>query len=204
MNLLFIAKSTEGLPEATRNYLEMADGELKRIAHITRQTLGFYRESTAATTFQVSALFDSVIDLLQAKKISKGAFIEKQCDGTLQLTAFQGELRQVLSNLVANSLDAIPEGGRVTLRAAPSPGAASSRRFIRISVADNGQGIKSEALPQIFEPFFTTKGTVGNGLGLWVSKQIIEKHAGSIRVHSATSGSTRGTTFSILLPVAAA
>ena len=200
MNLLFLARTTQGLPEATRNYLEMADGELKRIAHITRQTLGFYRESSAATTFQVSALLDSAIDLLQAKTVSRRALIKKQCDATLQLTAFQGELRQVLSNLLANSLDAISEGGKITLRATSSVDLDAGRQSIRISIADNGQGIKQEALSQIFEPFFTTKGTVGNGLGLWVSKQIVEKHAGSIRVHSCANGSNRGTTVSILMP----
>ena len=200
MNLLFIAKSTDGLPEATRNNLELADGELKRIAHITRQTLGFYRDSTAASTFQVSALFDSVVDLLQAKTVSRRALIEKQCDASLQLTAFQGELRQVLSNLLANSLDAVSEGGKITLRATSSVDPDAGRRSIRISIADNGQGIRQDALSQIFEPFFTTKGMVGNGLGLWVSKQIVEKHAGSIRVHSCATGANRGTTFSILLP----
>ena len=203
VNLLYIAKTSDGLPEASRQYLEIADGELKRIAHITRQTLGFYRDSSAPTTFNVSSLFDSVIDLLQAKTVAKHAIVERQCDEGLQLAAFQGELRQVLSNLLANSLDAIAEGGKVTLRAQASSDARHVRDVIRISVADNGQGISSEALSQIFEPFFTTKGTVGNGLGLWVSKQIVEKHAGSIQVHSCTTGPTQGTTFSILLPVAA-
>ena len=201
MNILYIAMTSEGLPEATRQHLETADGELKRIAHITRQTLGFHRESSAPTSFQVSSLVDSVINLFQAKAVSKRAIIESQCDGGLQLTAFQGELRQVLSNLLANSLDAIPSGGKVILRAAPVSDIRHVRGAVRISVADNGQGITSEALSQIFEPFFTTKGTVGNGLGLWVSKQIVEKHAGSIRVHSCTTGPTQGTTFSILLPL---
>ena len=202
MNLLYIAKTSGGLPEAVQQHLELADGELKRIAHITRQTLGFYRESTAPVTFHVSSLFDSVIDLLQAKAGSKRAIVERQCDEDLQLTAFQGELRQVLSNLLANSLDAIPEGGSVLIRAAATSNNRHGRPAVRISIADNGLGINSEALSQIFEPFFTTKGLVGNGLGLWVSKQIVEKHAGSIRVHSCTTGPTQGTTFSILLPVA--
>ncbi len=201
MNLLYIAQASEGLPEPVRNYLEMADAELKRIAHVTRQTLGFYRESSASTTFPVSSLFDSVVDLLRARTAAKRAIIERQCDQGLQLTAFQGELRQVISNLLANSLDAIPEGGKVTLRAARSSDVMSGRHLMRISIADNGRGIDQEALSQIFDPFFTTKGSVGNGLGLWVSKEIVEKHSGSIRVHSCTSGIKRGTTFSILLPV---
>lgn len=200
MNILFIAQSTVGLPESVRQYLEIADGELKRIAHITRQTLGFYRESSAPSTSHVNSLFDSVVDLLHAKTTTKRAIIERQCDAAVQMTAFQGEVRQVLSKVLVNSLDAIEEGGKVTLRAAPSLNAESGRHSIRISVADNGQGIDQAALSHIFDPLFTTKGTVGNGLGLWICKQIIEKHAGSIRVRSRASGSHRGTTVSILLP----
>lgn len=166
MNILFIAQATAGLPESVWEYLGMADGELKRIAHTTRQTLGFYRESSAPTTFQVTSLLHSVTDLMQANTTSKRADVQTQCDAALEMTAFQGELRQVLSNLLANSLDAIEEGGRVTSRAASSWHGESGLGAIRISVADNGHGIHQAAVPEIFDPFFTTKGTIGNGLGL--------------------------------------
>ena len=115
-NVLFLAQTTEGLPETARQYLQMADAELKRIAHITRQALGFYRESSAPTTLHLSILLDSVLDLLQAKTISKRAIIDRQCDEQLEMTAFQGELRQVVSNLLMNSLEAIADAGRITLR----------------------------------------------------------------------------------------
>ena len=199
MNLLFLAQTTGDTPASVHRYLEMADGELKRIAHITRQTLGFYRESSVPTTFLVVTLLNSVIDLLQAKMVSTQVTVEKQCDDLLQVTAIFGELRQVISNLMLNSLDALGEGGRVTLRASKSRSPVDGSSRIRITVADNGQGISSGALPRIFEPFFTTKGLTGNGLGLWVGKQIIEKHGGSIRVRSRTCAS-QGTTFSMVLP----
>lgn len=198
-NVLFLAQTTDGLPDAARQYLQLADAELKRIAHITRQTLGFYRESTAPMTFHIAVLLDSVLDLLQAKKISKRAVIDRQCDEQLQITAFQGELRQVVSNLLMNSLDAIPEGGKITLRAAIRKGFPSTRR-VRITVSDNGQGICGTDLLRIFQPFFTTKGSVGNGLGLWVSKQIVEKHGGWIQVRSNINEPHQGTTFSVILP----
>jgi signal transduction histidine kinase len=199
MNLLFLAQTTGETPASVHRYLEMADGELKRIAHITRQTLGFYRESSLATTFLVVTLLNSVIDLLQSKMVSTRVIVEKQCDDLLQITASFGELRQVISNLMLNSLDAIGVGGRVTLRASRSRNPMDGSSRIRITIADNGQGISAEALPRIFEPFFTTKGATGNGLGLWVCKQIIEKHGGSIGVRSRTS-EPHGTTFSIVLP----
>jgi len=200
-NVLFLAQTTEGLPEAARQYLQLADAELKRIAHITRQTLGFYRESSAPTTFHLTVLLDSVVDLLQAKRISKRAIIDKQCEEQLQMTAFQGELRQVVSNLLVNSLDAIAEAGKITLRAAISRGFRGPEHCIRINISDNGKGLSDKALSQIFQPFFTTKGSVGNGLGLWVSKQIVEKHGGSIQVRSSTNGPRQGTTVSVVLPV---
>jgi signal transduction histidine kinase len=142
---------------------------------------------------------NSVIDLLQAKMVSTQVIMERQCGDLLQITAIFGELRQVISNLMLNSLDALGEGGRVTLRASRSRNPLDGSSRIRITIADNGQGISAATSPRIFEPFFTTKGSTGNGLGLWVCKQIIEKHGGSISVRSRTS-EPHGTTFSLVLP----
>jgi signal transduction histidine kinase len=200
-NLLFIAQTSPGVPEPTRNYLEIADGELKRIAHITRQTLGFYRESAAPSTFPLTTLLTSIVDLLQAKITSNRAEVQIECDPKLEVTAFQGELRQVLSNLLRNSLDAICGGGRIRVRATRECAFEDRPLCVRISVADDGHGISQDALGSLFQPFFTTKGLVGNGLGLWVSKQLIEKHGGTIKVRSRTSGQFQGTTFSVVLPV---
>ncbi len=198
MNLLFLAQTTGKTPAPVQQYLKMADDELKRIVHITRQTLGFYRESSLPKTFAVSSLLDSVIDLLQAKLVSKQVIVEKQCDDQLQITAIFGELRQVVSNLMLNSIDAISKGGRVTVRASTSQNPVDGSARIRVTISDNGTGISEATLPRIFEPFFTTKGSTGNGLGLWVCKELIEKHRGSIRVRSCT-GEPRGTTVSIAL-----
>jgi len=142
-----------------------------------------------------------VIHLLQAKRISKRAIVAKQCAESLEITAFQGELRQVLANVLINSLDAIPDHGRVIVRGSLSRNPVTERPLIRIAVSDDGPGIAPTVLRQIFDPFFTTKGSVGNGLGLWVSKQIIEKHHGSIQVRSCTKASSHGTTFSMVLPL---
>jgi two-component system NtrC family sensor kinase len=119
----------------------------------------------------------------------------------LEFSAIHGELRQVFSNLLANSLDAVGERGKVTLRASLSRNPKSENGRLRVTVADNGKGIGPANLLEIFEPFYTTKGSIGNGLGLWVSKQIIEKHGGSIHVRSSTSGAHQGTSCSVTLPV---
>ncbi len=200
VNLVYLAKTTDGLPASVHHYLEMAEAELKRVAHITRQTLGFYRESSAPTTFEVVELLNAVIDLLQAKISSTTVVVEKQCDASLQITGVSGELRQVFSNLLSNSLDAAGEDGRVVLRASAVPAHPGRDKRIRITVSDNGYGIAARTMPEIFEPFFTTKGDIGNGLGLWVCKQIVGKHSGLLQIRSHTHGPRRGTTISVVLP----
>jgi PAS domain S-box-containing protein len=204
MNTLYLVRTASDLPTQTLEYLDIADGELMRIAHITRQTLGFYREFSAATSNSAFALIDSVVNLLQAKIKSNRATVQQQCDGQLQVMGIAGELRQVLANLLANSLDAIGPDCRIVLRASASVDPNNGRQRIRVTVADGGHGMGAATMKQIFDPFFTTKGTVGTGLGLWVCKQLIEKNGGSIQVRSNTGGARRGTTFSIVLPGEAA
>ena len=204
MNTMYLARTTPGVPEAALEYLAIADGELMRIAHITRQSLGFYREFSEATNNSVSALIDSVVDLLQAKIRANGALVKQQCQEHLRVMGIAGELRQVLANLLANSLDAVGPDGKIVVRASACVDPRNGGRRVRIAVADGGTGMTVETTRSIFDPFFTTKGTVGNGLGLWVCKQLVEKHGGSIRVRSSMKGDRRGTTFSVLLPQDAA
>ena len=197
-NSLYLAQRVSGLPEPARKYLEVADEELRRVAHITRQALGFYREPVAPATVSVSAILDSAINLLKGKIRAKSATLEKQYGEQLQVVGIAGELRQVFSNLLSNGLDAIDENGIIRLRVSCSRSVRDGH--VRITVGDNGSGIDAAALLHIFEPFFTTKPSVGTGLGLWVSKQLIEKHGGVIRVRSSTRVPRRGTVFSIFLP----
>lgn len=199
-NLLFLARSNSDLPDEVRQYLNTADGELKRIAHVTRQTLGFYKEQSSPEEFQVSPLLDSICNILHAKIVSKRAKVEARCEASLSMTMLRGELQQVLSNLLLNSLEAVGERGQVKLKASLSRVDSERRPVVQITIADNGHGISAAHLPQIFNPFFTTKGLTGNGLGLWISKQIVEQHQGSIHVRSSTATQASGTTFSISLP----
>lgn len=200
-NVLFLAMHTQDLPDSARRYLRIAEEELKRIAHITRQSLGFYRESNAPAIVSVGAVLDSTVDLLKSRIKAKGAVIEKQLRRDVEIKANAGELRQVFSNLLANSLDAICEKGTIKLRVSSGAAFSNGRRCVRVTIADNGKGIAESARQQLFEPFFTTKGTVGTGLGLWVSKQIVDKHGGHIRVRSHNTGANTGTVFSVVLPV---
>jgi PAS domain S-box-containing protein len=200
-NLLYVAKTVDNLPESARQFLEMADAELNRVAHITRQSLGFYREFSVPAPTSVTGVLESAIDLLKNKIKAKQAVIEKQWAKNVEITAIAGELRQVFANLLGNSLDAIGEKGMITLRVSACTASKDSHRCVRVTIADSGNGIDRTAQQHVFEPFFTTKGAVGTGLGLWVSKQIVEKHGGTIRLRSSTDEKHRGTVFSIILPV---
>lgn len=194
-NSVFIASLDKGLERQSREALEAAQLELERIAQLTRQTLGFYRESTAPAAVELGALAKGVIDLYAPKFMDRDINIEHEYEEHLRVHAIAGEIRQVISNMLANAIDACGRGGRVRIRACRvSLNGASS---VRLTIADTGEGIAPENLGHIFEPFFTTKATVGTGLGLWVSNEIIRRHRGKIRVRSRLQ---RGTVFSVFLP----
>jgi signal transduction histidine kinase len=200
INTLYLVRALPELPDQAILYLDIADGELMRIAHITRQTLGFYREFSAATSNSACDLVTSVVDLLKSKIHANGAIVIQQCEDTIHILGIAGELRQILANLLANSLDAVGHDCRIVIRARASLDPFTGKSRIRLSVSDCGHGITPATAKQMFDPFFTTKGTVGTGLGLWVCKQLVDKNGGHIRVRSTTHGTKHGTTFSVTLP----
>ena len=200
MNLLYLANTSHGLPEPACHYLKMASEELNRIAQITRQSLGFYRESGKPVRTSVNAALESAVDLLRTKIREKRASIQKEWNEEVEVVALPGELRQVFANLLANSLDAIGDQGLIVLRVSRCKAFKDGKPYVRITIADNGTGISSHMQQQVFDALFTTKGSIGTGLGLWVSKQIVDKHAGTIRMRSRTEKSCQGTVFSIVLP----
>ena len=199
-NLIFLASQAERLPDSARYYLKEAESELQRVAHITRQALGFYRESKAPEFVRIDAVVDSALDMLNSKIRAKRVTVEKQWRTDRPVAVVVGELRQVFSNLIANSIDAIDEQGTIKIRTSLHQN-PSGKPELRVTIADNGKGINSSARPHIFEPLYTTKDTIGTGLGLWVSRQIIERHHGAIQVQSRINGACTGSTFSITLPV---
>ena len=203
-NLIFIARNSDSWEEV-RHLLGQAEGELGRIAHITRQSLGFYRDNSAPELFKPAQLVQEVIDFYSPRAVARGIALIVNTHTEREILGASGELRQILSNLLTNSLDACPKGSivRVDVTQASDP-RNPSRPGVRITVADNGQGIAGEHLTSIFEPFFTTKKGTGTGLGLWVSRELVQKHGGSIRVRSRTTHPRCGTSFSLFLPQKAA
>jgi PAS domain S-box-containing protein len=201
-NLIYIVRNSPGLSQEITGYLAMAETELERVSHITRQTLGFYRDSSVPEPVQVRSVVESVLRLYDNKMRSKGISVELNQVDSPPVLGLQGELKQLIANLVSNAADAVGRGGRIRISIAPAVRERS--RGVEISVADNGPGVAAENRMHIFEPFFTTKQDVGTGLGLWVSKEIAERHGGSIQLNANREHSLGGAIFTVFLPFEAA
>ena len=195
---VYLAMTDSSISQEAKSYLEIAVDQLERVAHITKQTLAFHRDQSTPQNLDLGELADSILRLFSARLEARGVTVEKRYAELAPIKAFGGEIRQVISNLISNSMDAVPDHGRIHLRVAHSSG-ANDARWVRFVIADTGSGILPERLSRIFEPFYTTKEMVGVGLGLWVSKQIIEKYGGHIRVRSKPGA---GTVFAVIFPAA--
>jgi PAS domain S-box-containing protein len=198
-NLLFLLEH-EDISEQGRRYLTMAQHELTRVSHIASQTLGFFRGAPGSATYPLADIVDSAVSLNIGRLTTCNVKYEKRFAPVTPLLCNQGELRQVLVNLVANALDAMSGGGRLLIRIRDASDPATGAAGARITVADTGSGMSAQTHRVLFEPFYTTKGSTGTGLGLWVSSQIIVRHKGHISVRSSQSPNHHGTVFSIFLP----
>jgi signal transduction histidine kinase len=117
------------------------------------------------------------------------------------VVCLDGEIRQVLNNLVGNAIDAMAaSGGRLLLRSREGTNWTSGAKGVVFTVADTGSGMRPETVARMFEPFFTTKGLSGTGLGLWVSHDIVQRHHGKLRVKSTSKQGQSGTVFTLFLP----
>ncbi len=198
LNLMYLARSNSSNPEVIA-YLNTAEGELVRLAQIAKQTLGFYREQNSATGISLTALVGELLKIYASKLRQAGVTVETCFGSAREVVVRKGEMMQVISNLVTNSMYAMGTGGRLLV--STEDGNFNGRDGIVMLIEDTGQGIPAENLQRVFEPFFTTRGSIGTGIGLWVAKQFIEGHSGTIEVESRTDAVTHGTTFRICLPL---
>jgi PAS domain S-box-containing protein len=200
VNLIFIARNDPEAPPAVVRQLMVAEQEIERVAHITRQTLGFYRESNAPEEVQINDLLETILSIYSNKLESTRIQVKRDYGDCPAIRGVAGELRQVFSNIIANAIDAAGEFGSIAIRSRPAPEGESGA--IEVTVADSGAGVSPEHLEHIFEPFFTTKKDVGTGLGLWVTREIVERHGGSIQV-SPSQGldGLSGAAFTLRLPL---
>jgi PAS domain S-box-containing protein len=199
-NLIYLLQQHASLDSSAREYVDLAAGELSRVSHIVRATLSFYRESAHPVEVRLAELADSVLDIYIRQVTDKSILIDRQYEFGGVIQSFPGELRQVLLNIIGNALDATPHAGKVAVRVRTGRHWRTGAAGVFISVGDNGSGIPQHHRAKLFEPFFTTKGEKGTGLGLWVTRGIVEKQGGSIRVRSSSNEHRHGTVFSVFLP----
>ncbi len=200
-NLIYLSKQLAARDDV-RQYLGFAEEELERVSHLTKQTLGFYRETKDPSVTTVGSTISSLIAVFASRMRNKGIEICPEIKQDPEIYAVPGEVRQLVGNLLSNSIDAVESGGKIRIRvSSAAEWNGTHRPGVRLTIADSGSGIPSQVRSKLFEPFFTTKKEVGTGLGLWVCKSIVEKHQGSIRVKSATASGKSWTAFSVFLPL---
>ncbi len=199
-NLLYLVGQDESLSESSKRFVSLATSEISRVSQITRNILAFYRESNQPVEIRLGELVAGVLELYGPKIRHSRIHLDFEREDTCKVLAFPGELRQVISNLIVNAVDAMPDGGELKIRLHSGREWSSNRTGVRLVVSDSGVGIPVEQYKHLFEPFFTTKGEKGTGLGLWVSRDIINKHDGRISVRTSSANGRSGTTFAIFLP----
>ena len=197
LNLVYLLRPLVGTSEG-KTYLNAAEIELNRVAHIAKQTLGYYREHTSAVPASISQLAEHALTVYSARCYAYNISIERHLGSEAKLTIRRGEMMQVISNLIANAIYAMPEGGKLNITVSdvdsPSPG-------VLLTVEDNGVGIAPENLEKVFDAFFTTRVTIGTGIGLFVARQFVDGHGGRISLESSTDPEKHGTKVCIFLPL---
>jgi PAS domain S-box-containing protein len=194
-NVGYLIAMAPELSPSSRELVVALNAEVSRVSDITRQALAFYRETAEPSAVSVAAIVDGVLELFRRRMAQKSVKLDVlYADNIPRILVKAGELRQVVANLLANALDAVPDGGHIVIRTRSTPS------LVRITVCDNGEGIPPDRRDLIFRPFETTKGEKGTGLGLWVSKGLVEKYGGRILYRSSQNPQHRGTSFTVILP----
>jgi len=199
-NLLYLSNTGEASPEV-KKYLALAEQELARVTNIATQTLRFHRQPDKPREATLSEILDSVLALFHGRIGDARVKIDTQYRTEGRITALDGDLRQVFVNLIANALDSTQPGGKITIRVREATDWVSGKFGVRVLVADTGHGMSRETRRLIFEPFFTTKGSLGTGLGLWVSAEVLRRHNSKVQVRSKEGMYQHGTVFSIYFPL---
>ncbi len=202
-NLLYIARQNATSAQM-QEFLDLADQELRRVSIIANQTLRFHKQSSLPREITCTELFSTVLSLYEGRLRNSSIAVEKRKRARRPLACFEGDIRQVLNNLVGNAIDAMPKGGRLLLRSREAtdwrPGSGAPRRGLALTIADTGSGMSAQTRARAFEPFFTTKGMNGTGLGLWISAEILDRHHGRMVLRSSQREGRHGTVFTLFLP----
>jgi PAS domain S-box-containing protein len=199
-NIFFLLRNHPSLSDDARSLADLAEDELQRVSHIAHQTLSFYRESNQPIPVVMPKLLDDVLELQHRAFVANHISVRKRYLSPAQIKGFPVELRQVFLNLIVNAMQAMPEGGVLGVAVREATDWTRNLRGTVVSIVDTGSGIQSQEVGQLFEPFFSTKSTKGTGLGLWISKGIVQKYDGRISCRSVRGRNGCITTFRVFFP----
>ena len=202
-NLLYLVENDAGSGVTTEEILQhihAAQAELARVANITRHTLRFHRQLTKPVLSTKAEILEDVLVLFRGRLSGLGLKVKTRYRPAPATLGYSGDLRQVFANFIGNAADASQKGGAIFLREREGTDWKTGRRGVRVTIADEGNGMSNATVKRIFEPFFTTKENTGTGLGLWVSAGILAKHRARISVRSRQRPSRHGTVFSMWFP----
>ena len=198
-NLLYLLEQATK-DEKVHQFVDMAQEELSRVSQIVTHTLRFHRQSTRPRVITPEALLEPTLGLYRARLKNLRIDLALQHRAAVDVVCYEGDIRQVLNNLIANAIDSMRSGGRLIVRTSRAFLWRSGVQGVRITIADTGHGIPLAVRSHIFEPFYTTKGNNGTGLGLWISKDIVTKHHGHLQIRSRAAEIRSGTVVSLFLP----
>ena len=199
--LHYLIEKEGTLTEKGRQYLAVAHEEVERISQILHAAMAL-RDFGNHEDTDISALLSSVLNFYASRFSFRGIDVKTRYRSGLRLAVYPRQLRQMCANLLLNAADAMPGGGTMYARIAPAHEWKDQRQGLRLTFADTGTGIAAKNLSLIWDPFFTTKGASGNGIGLSLVKNTVQKHNGVVRVRSSARTGHSGTVFSIFLPCA--
>jgi PAS domain S-box-containing protein len=199
-NLLYLLRPMITDPVGI-NHLRAAEDELGRVSHIAKQTLGYYREHASASRASLAEIALHAITIYEPRCTAAGIEIRHALDSSRKIVLRRGEMLQTVSNLIANSIYAMPTGGVLSISVEDTQGPPDG---VVLFIKDDGVGIPVDVLPRVFEAFFTTRSTVGTGIGLFVAKQFVEGHGGQIQIESRNEAENHGTTIRVFLPISTA
>ncbi len=196
-NLIYLASLDTAMGTEARGYLADAERELHRLANIARHTLTFARTKPTGGSTEVGPIIESVVAMFQARCNSRGGKVHYDSTVNVKVDVPPDELRQILTNLLSNACDALVGGEGLVDVTLSSDGEKAA-----VIIRDSGVGIPLENLDRIFDPFFTTKDDVGTGIGLWVTRELVEKNGGTIAVVAGNQATPFATCFRVEFPVA--
>jgi len=201
LNLLYLIGSDTGLSDASRRNLCIVQEEVGRISRIAEDAMKQFHRVESAVEADLVEILTSVLYLYQPHLRAKNITVHSHPCPDARLVVYPESMKQVFSNLLLNAIDALSKGGKLHARICKAREWSDSGRLgIRVSIADNGQGIPPENLQKIRQAFFTTKGSAGNGMGLAVVQEIVVRHSGVLKIRSSISPGRSGSVFCIFIP----